>query len=72
MNEIASFAREFGVFAALFTALLLYVLRTNSQREIMYQQTIDKNQTVIEKFADIIEIKIEALEKVICEFVKKG
>lgn len=72
MSEISSFAKDFGIFAALFTFLLLYVLNENSKREKKYQDVIDKNQSVIEKFADIIEIKIEALEKTLCSFVGKG
>lgn len=64
MAEIASFAREFGIFAALFTALLLYVLYENSKREAKYT-------SLIEKFANIIDIKLEALEKTICDFVNR-
>lgn len=69
MLEIQGFAREFGIFAALFTFLLLYVLRENSKRESKYQNVIDKNQTVIEKFADIIDVKLDTLEKTLCDYV---
>lgn len=69
MELISSFAKDFGIFASLFTFLLLYVLRENSKREAKYQTVIDKNQSVIEKFADIIDVKLEALENTICDFV---
>lgn len=69
MLEIQGFAREFGIFAALFTFLLLYVLRENSKREAKYQSAIDKNQSVIEKLADIIDVKLDTLERTICDFV---
>lgn len=73
MADISSFADKFGLWAALFTCLLLYVLQTNSKREQKYQQVIEKNQSVIEKFADIIDIKLDAIEKTICKFLpKKG
>lgn len=67
MLEIQAFAKEFGIFAALFTFLLLYVLRENSKRECKYQTVIEKNQSVIEKFADIIDVKLESLEQTICD-----
>lgn len=66
---IQGFAKEFGIFAALFTSLLLYVLSENSKRESKYQAAIDKNQSVIEKLADIIDVKLETLEKTLCNFV---
>lgn len=34
-------------FSILFIALLLYVIRKNDDREKQYQETIDKNQTII-------------------------
>lgn len=49
-----------GIFACLFTYLLLYVLKTNSKREDKYQTTIDKNQTIIQDLAN----KFNVIEKV--------
>lgn len=70
MTEIASFADKFGLWAALFTFLLFYVLRENSKREEKYQKVIENNQTVIEKLANIIDVKIEDIQKTVCEFIK--
>ena len=62
MSEIQQFAKEFGIFAALFTFLLLYVLRENSKREKKYTD-------IIERFASIIDVKLDTLEKTLCDFV---
>lgn len=64
MPELNSIAQEYGIFAAMFTGLLFYVLRENSKREAKYQ-------SVIEKFANIIDVKLEQLEKTLCNFIKK-
>lgn len=64
MIEISKFAEEYGIFAALFTFLFLYVLRENTKREKKYIE-------VIEKFANIIDVKLEALERTIVKYVKK-
>lgn len=34
-------------FSILFIAMLLYVIKKNDEREKQYQETIDKNQTII-------------------------
>ena len=34
-------------FSILFIAMLLYVIKKNDEREKQYQDTIDKNQTII-------------------------
>lgn len=54
-----------GAFAALFVWLLFTTQKTNKEREAKYQETIDKNQSVIEEQAkafsglakDVNEIK---------------
>ena len=62
---VVTFAREFGVFAALFTFLLMYVLQQNANREKRYVE-------IIEKFAAIIDVKLDALEKTICDFTGRA
>lgn len=64
MPELSKIAEDYGIFAAMFMGLLFYVLRENSKREAKYQD-------VIAKFANIIDVKLEALEKTICKFVKE-
>ena len=56
---------EKGGFAALFVWMLFYTMKNNKERELKYQETITKNQTVIEEQAkafttlskDVTEIK---------------
>jgi len=64
MEQLTNLAKEYGMFAALFTSLLFYVLKQNEKREERLHQ-------VIEKFANIIDVKLESLEKTICDFIKK-
>jgi hypothetical protein len=63
--DLVTFAKDYGLFAALFTFLLVYVLQENARREKKYVE-------IIEKFANIIECKLETLEKAICDFIKKS
>ena len=53
-----------GVFAILFGFMLWYVLNQNDKREIRYQNTIDKNQEVISKLADKLDVIKEVQEDV--------
>lgn len=53
-----------GVFAILFGFMLWYVLNQNDKREIRYQNTIDKNQEVIGKLADKLDVIKEVQEDV--------
>lgn len=53
-----------GVFAVLFGFMLWYVLNQNDKREIRYQNTIDKNQEVIGKLADKLDVIKEVQEDV--------
>lgn len=53
-----------GVFAILFGFLLWYVLNQNDKREIRYQNTIDKNQEVIGKLADKLDVIKDVQEDV--------
>jgi aromatic ring-opening dioxygenase catalytic subunit (LigB family) len=64
MDQLLNLAKEYGIFAALFSGLLIYVLKQNEKRE-------ERLHSVIEKFANIIDVKLENLEKTICQFVKK-
>lgn len=41
-SELIKMATSQGFYATLFVALLLYVLKTNGEREKKYQETIDK------------------------------
>lgn len=45
-----------GIFAVLFGFMLWYVLNQNDKREKRLQDTIDKNQEVIGKLADRLEV----------------
>ena len=45
-------ARQYGIFAALFFALLAWLLYTNNQREQRYIQREDKYVDIIEKLSD--------------------
>lgn len=53
-----------GVFAILFGFMLWYVLNQNDKREIRYQNTIDKNQEVIGKLADKLDVIKDVQEDV--------
>jgi hypothetical protein len=41
-----------GIFFCLFLYLFMYQQKKNEEREAKYQQVIEQNQQVIEKFAD--------------------
>ena len=60
-NEIFNLAISNGIFACLFVALLVYVLKDSRKREAKYQNTIDilanKLSTVDEIKEDVTEIK---------------
>lgn len=47
---------QYGVFAGLFLLLFVFVLKENNNREIRYQNIIDKNQKVILEQAKSFEI----------------
>lgn len=51
-----SVLNEYGFIGAIFTCLLVYVLRENSLREGKYQDTIEKNQEVILTQAKNLEV----------------
>lgn len=46
---------SYGVFAILFVALLIWVLKENNKRELKYQETIDK-------LADILNTEFLAIK----------
>lgn len=60
-NEIFNLAISNGIFACLFVALLVYVLKDSRKRESKYQNTIDilanKLNIVDEIKEDVTEIK---------------
>lgn len=66
-NELIKMAASQGLYATLFVALLLYVLKTNAEREKQYQSTInklaDKFDVVEDIQKDVSEIK-ESIKEV--------
>ncbi|MBE7075288.1 MAG: bacteriocin [Clostridiales bacterium] len=60
-NDVFNIAISNGVFAALFVALLVYVLKDSRKREVKYQNIIEtlstKLNTVEEIQKDVTEIK---------------
>ncbi len=71
IEEIINAALGSGLFAALFTFLLFYILRDSSNREKKYIETINKLtqhlDAVIEIKKDVIAVKnkVEDLSKVV-------
>lgn len=65
-NELIKMAASQGLYAALFVALLLYVLKTNAEREKQYQSTINK---LAERFEIVEDIQKDVSE--IKENIKK-
>ncbi len=59
-DEILKVALANGIFAALFVALLVYVLKDTSAREKKYQDTIDK----LSKHLEVVEEVKEDVEDV--------
>ena len=58
-NDVLKLALTNGIFAALFVALLCYVLKDGASREKKYQKTIEK----LSNHLDIVEdIKVEVEE----------
>lgn len=58
-SEIFKVALTNGIFAALFVALLWYVLKDSADREKKYQKTIDKLSSHLDIVEDIKEDVIE-------------
>ena len=62
-DNILSLAINYGIWAALFVSLMIYVLRDSKKRECKYQETIDKladSLKIVEDIQeDITEIKFE-------------
>lgn len=53
-----------GIFAVLFVYLLLDTKKDSKEREVKYQETITKNQTIISDLADKINIVEDIKEDV--------
>lgn len=53
---IGKMALSYGIFAVLFCMLLKYVLDENAKREEKYQKTIEKNQNIISKLVEKLNI----------------
>lgn len=53
-----------GIFAVLFVYLLLDTKKDSKEREVKYQETISKNQTIISDLADKINIVEDIKEDV--------
>lgn len=74
-DEVFNVAISNGVFAVMFVALLVYVLKDSRKRETKYQNLIDtlsnKLNTVDEIKQDVIEIK-NSLTKNPCITNKRG
>lgn len=55
---------QYGIFAALFIWLLIYVLKENSKREEAYRTTIADNQEIIKGLTDKLDIVDDIKEDV--------
>ena len=67
-EEVSKLAVTQGIFAALFVALLVWVLRENNKRENRYINTIDslaQSVSKIENIKDCIDKQDEKLEKIL-------
>ena len=67
-EEVSKLAVTQGIFAALFVALLVWVLRENNKRENRYINTIDslaQSVSKIESIKDCIDKQDEKLEKIL-------
>ena len=67
-NEVFNVAISNGIFAVLFVALLVYVLKDSKKRENKYQNIID---VLSEKLNTVDEIKYEVTEIKQC-LIKKS
>lgn len=61
MDFLLEIAQGYGIWAVLFVFLFIFELKSNSQREVKYQETIFENQDIIkrltEKFVIVEEVK---------------
>ena len=67
-EEVSKLAVTQGIFAALFVALLVWVLRENNKRENRYINTIDslaQSVSKIENIKNCIDKQDEKLEKIL-------
>ena len=69
-EEIFTQALGNGLLAALFVALLIYVLRDTAKREKKYQQMEEENRTIIARLTDGFKIVTE-LKSIAQEIHKK-
>jgi len=69
-EEIFTQALGNGLLAALFVALLIYVLRDTAKREKKYQQMEEENRTIIARLTDGFKI-VSALKTITEEIHKK-
>lgn len=68
-EEIFNQALGNGLLAALFVALLIYVLRDTAKREAKYQEMEEENRTIIARLTE--GLKVVAELKVITEEIHK-
>jgi hypothetical protein len=64
IGELIKHSGEYGIFASMFTLLLYYVLNENKKREAKYIQ-------ILESFGNIINVKLDAIEKCLCSMGAK-
>lgn len=55
-NTLMKIGLQYGIFAALFIWLLMYVLKQNEKREIGYRDTIRENQSIIKGLTEKLNI----------------
>ncbi len=63
ISNIDSFIISQGIFAVLFTYLLLYILKTNSEREHRYQNILTELAIVLSQIKEDIDIMKNLLKK---------
>lgn len=63
-TEIIKMACQTGIFASLFVYLFFYMLKDSKAREVKYQETINKNQEIINDLAKQFNVMKDVKEDV--------
>lgn len=70
-SEAIKAVAGYGPFAVLFVGLFFYTIKNSEKREVKYQETIERNQSIIEKLATTINGEICNIKDKIEQIVEK-
>ena len=66
-EQLLKLAAGNGIWATLFVVLFLYTIYDSRHREKKYQQTIEKNQEIIQSLSSEIKTEVQCTKEDVCE-----